>query len=216
MYLPSAELQTYRGQLTCQYCIMDLKDQERRMEERAGSASKGAERDMSEGREEERCERCGRGLSIVYFYNGKRLCSTCIDEERKEWGTKGGERPPMVAVRIQQEKGILSSIVSAVENRIGEAIHDHLSKKPGSRSPKTEKERKERRDKTEKNEAQKEDSKEKVSSEQAADPPPMTEGLVKKHGTKYEIAEYKKIGTEELIPTSSRKSKRKEKPGKKF
>src|SRR3989338_1947758 len=72
MYLPAGELQTFKGQLTCPYCIMDLKDEDRRIEER----SRVKERDNYASQDQlvEHCERCGRELNTVYYLNGKRLC----------------------------------------------------------------------------------------------------------------------------------------------
>lgn len=114
MYLPTSELQTYRGQLTCQYCIMDLKDEERRIEERSKREDKKKDRYISEEQAGERCDRCGRELTTVYYYNGKHLCSTCLEEEKKDWKTVGGERPPMAMFKVRAERSRLSTIVAAV------------------------------------------------------------------------------------------------------
>jgi len=96
---------------------MDLKDEQRRMEERV---DKKIERYVTEERIEEHCDRCGRELRTVYYYNGKHLCSTCLEEEKKEWKTVGGEGPPMAMFKIKQEKSRRSTIVAAVHRKLNE------------------------------------------------------------------------------------------------
>jgi hypothetical protein len=94
MYLPRHELQMWNSRLYCNYCLMDLRDEEQRMrdgvkrEQRAeGEAPVGsggeplAQRDLPKI-----CERCGRRASVLYEHHGRRLCTTCLSEE--------GGKPP--------------------------------------------------------------------------------------------------------------------------
>ena len=95
MYLPAVELQTYRGQWTCQYCIMDLRDAERAAEAkhtaRAGSEASTPSHHESESSrygpesEFEHCDRCKRKLTIVYIFNNRKLCENCVDKEKDQW-----------------------------------------------------------------------------------------------------------------------------------
>ena len=121
MYLPVSELQTYRGQLTCQYCMMDLKDEQRRMEERGKEGEgKKSERYASELVLPELCERCGRDLNLVYYFNGKRLCSTCVQQEKDEWKTVGSDKPPMAMFKVSVEKSKKATIVAIVNKKLNE------------------------------------------------------------------------------------------------
>jgi len=109
-------MQMYRGQLHCQYCIMDLRDEEKRTEP-------GKKDDYLENRTiHETCERCGRVLTTAYFYNGKRLCGSCLESERSEWDRKGGEMPPTMMYRVSEERGVLSSIVHFIVGKIAEFL----------------------------------------------------------------------------------------------
>src|SRR5512143_3467213 len=87
MYLPSAELQQYRGQLTCPYCIQDLRYADTRAEEYHEEKHK-----LEVIQYPEQCERCGRDLEgRVYIWNGKKLCKKCMeDEQDSKWGLVGG------------------------------------------------------------------------------------------------------------------------------
>jgi ribosomal protein L37E len=94
---------------------MDSRDEERRVERSADSQSK-------EYRIHEQCERCGRALSIVYYYKGRKLCESCIDEAKREWKDVGGERPPMSMYRISQEKGKKSNMLAFLESLFAEIL----------------------------------------------------------------------------------------------
>ncbi len=118
MYLPASELQTYKGQFTCPYCIMDMRDEEKRTEE--AITRRKDERYASSYQLPETCERCGRELSMAYFFNGRHLCSSCYQTERDEWKTVGGEKPPMAMFRVRQEKARKAKIVAVVNRKLNE------------------------------------------------------------------------------------------------
>lgn len=204
MYLPATELQMYRGQLCCQYCIMDLKDEVRRVEEAGRKAeSWHKERELGERYEEERCERCGRALTMAFFYNDKRLCGSCVEEEKKKWGGVGGERPPMVALRVREDRpSILSSIVQGIGNRIREAWRE-------KENPEKKEERKEKR------KARKDGKGEKTPKAKKEEPTPMTEGLMRRGAFKDVLDQYKDIPLVEESKKEGKIKKKKDRKGKK-
>lgn len=117
MYLPSMELQYYRGQLTCQYCMMDLRDAERAEEPKASTHRPSHEAHLAHVPEDERCDRCRRKLSIVYIMNSRKLCEICVEREKKEWESKGtGARPMPIRYKIQKDEGLLVKAYRALES----------------------------------------------------------------------------------------------------
>jgi len=122
MYLPATELQQYKGQWACPYCLMNMRDEDRGPEDRAGGADKTGESYISG----ETCDRCGRQLTTVYYHAGRRLCANCFDDARREWKDVGGERPPMPMYRITEESarqkgrmGFLESFFAELLGRFG-------------------------------------------------------------------------------------------------
>ncbi|NYZ77290.1 hypothetical protein H0O02_03165 [Candidatus Micrarchaeota archaeon] len=119
MYLPASELQQYQGNWVCPYCIMDLKAEAQKMEkpQKEYKAEKYPIQPVSYS---ERCERCGRETEIFYIWNGRRLCSSCLEEEQKKWGTVGGG-PSAAPYRVTygKKEGLIGSIISRALERIG-------------------------------------------------------------------------------------------------
>ena len=117
MYLPSTELQTYRGQLVCPYCIQDMRDEDRRISEPAASHPKLEVLQYSET-----CERCGRDLEgRVYIWNGRRLCKSCLNDEKDTWGlASGGPMGP--AQRIKVDTVHQAQKKSIIERAIGDVL----------------------------------------------------------------------------------------------
>lgn len=105
MYLPATELQQYKGQWMCPYCLQDSRDADRRATEYV--RKKEPTKVLSYP---ETCERCGRDLkSRVYIWNGRRLCRNCLGDEQEKWGIVGGGPvgpPQRISVRVM-EKGKL-------------------------------------------------------------------------------------------------------------
>ncbi|MEW6036185.1 MAG: hypothetical protein AB1529_06235 [Candidatus Micrarchaeota archaeon] len=86
MYLPASELQQYKGQWACPYCIQDMRDADRKAEEHIVEKPK-----LEVLSYPETCERCGRDLKgRVYIWNDKRLCRNCVGDEQEKWGLVGG------------------------------------------------------------------------------------------------------------------------------
>jgi hypothetical protein len=126
MYLPGAELQQYRGQLVCPYCIQDMRDEDRRSEYHE-------ERPRLEALQiPETCERCGRDLEgRVYIWNGKKLCYKCVGDEQQKWGLVGGG-PMGAPAKITLEPEKRRRKASLIESVISDLLHAAgVRKKPG-------------------------------------------------------------------------------------
>lgn len=113
MYLPATELQQYRGQLVCPYCLQDMRAEDRRAE---APQEKGPVQELSYP---ERCERCGRDLSGgAYIWNGKTLCKSCLDYEKGTWGvvgggpSHGGQRASVIPIRKARQKSLIEALIS--------------------------------------------------------------------------------------------------------
>ena len=117
MYLPATELQQYRGQLACPYCIQDLRDEDRKMTETTEKRPR-----LEVLRYPETCDRCGRDLEgRVYIWNGKRLCKRCLEDEQDTWGlARGGPMGP--AQRIKVDTVRRGERKSFIERSIGEFL----------------------------------------------------------------------------------------------
>lgn len=118
MYLPVTELQQLRGQWTCPYCIQDVRDEERRMNQPAGGEEK---HHLDVLTYPERCERCGRELEgQVYIWNGRRLCRKCLGDEQDSWELVTGkplgpgERLRVDVTKEAKKKSFMESITSEI------------------------------------------------------------------------------------------------------
>ena len=125
MYLPKTELVMWRGQLYCQYCLQDLRDEEIRKTkaieeqgrhyEHKGKAYTKKEVKLSY------CENCGRALYTVYIVNGKKLCKTCSDKEVKKLKGQGVYVRP-IRYKIREEPVVhkfVIALATAIRNIIG-------------------------------------------------------------------------------------------------
>jgi hypothetical protein len=118
MYLPASELQQYRGQPMCPYCIQDVRDQDRKAEEYVSHENHKAEVITYV----EQCERCGRDLQgRVYVWNGRKLCKSCLEDAKDSWQLeRGGPMGP--AQRIKVDTRRQSEKLSFIESAIGEFL----------------------------------------------------------------------------------------------
>jgi hypothetical protein len=119
MYLPATELQQYRGQWACPYCIQDMRDEDRRITERAVTHDRPR---LDAYQIPEQCERCGRDLEgRVYIWNGRKLCKKCLDDEQNTWGLVSG-KPGGPVQRIKVDVVEQGKRRSALELAIGEFL----------------------------------------------------------------------------------------------
>jgi hypothetical protein len=118
MYLPATELQQYKGQLMCPYCLNDVRDQDRRAEERSIEGTERATGYLSG----EHCDRCGRELTTVYYYGGRKLCQNCLDDAKHESKDVGGEKPPLPPYRITEKAAAEAGRRSFLERLFSEML----------------------------------------------------------------------------------------------
>lgn len=112
MYVPASELQQYKGQWMCPYCIMDARDADRRLNQPKPFKYK-KDYPLQVHSYSERCDRCGRELTTVYILNNRKLCSSCVRAEQDKWDTVGGEKPPSTPIKFtleRRKKSILSRL----------------------------------------------------------------------------------------------------------
>lgn len=130
MYVPVTELQNYRGQMYCPYCIQDLRDEE--IHHDKFSQEKLHVEPVAVV---EKCERCGREVrGKILIWNGKKLCKDCVDEGKKEWQTvsatpKGGGNVVPIQ-NISEEKQSNSTLLKKIDTLIGTMKNEKNSKKP--------------------------------------------------------------------------------------
>ena len=109
MYLPATELQQYKGQWFCPYCIMDAREEDRAPDRYKAPEPQPGKSDTLIQRES--CERCTAEAKIIYHYRGMRLCSSCVNEAKKDWETVSSDKPPQMPFRISTEKAQKSYVI---------------------------------------------------------------------------------------------------------
>lgn len=142
MYLPRHELQMWNSRLYCNYCIMDLRDEERRLE-RSAVREERVPPQPAPPREREplspygyggQCDRCGRQTDTLYEYGGRRLCSTCLAEEGGKPPSSGSQTLGMM-VSALREFGEKSSRAVEKARAIGEKMHSRREREIGIPEP---------------------------------------------------------------------------------
>ncbi len=143
MYVPQTELQNYRGQMYCPYCLQDLRDEETSHQKHVDE-----QLHLDPIAVTQKCERCGKEISgRVQMWNGKKLCKECVEDGKKEWGTisgspdKGGNYAPAITTeektRIESQNNSfmkkLDNFVSAMKKE--SRLSNDKSKKSQSVDP---------------------------------------------------------------------------------
>ena len=105
MYLPQIELQQYRGQLLCPYCVQDSRDEDTKKETPIVSKPIFGRGDKDASVAEPYitstvCERCSRESDRLFIWNGRRLCKQCLEIGQKNWTLEAGT--PATAGRAVQ------------------------------------------------------------------------------------------------------------------
>ncbi|MDD5336979.1 MAG: hypothetical protein PHS02_00680 [Candidatus ainarchaeum sp.] len=150
MYLPKVELQQWRGQTYCPYCIMDIRDEEKRTEEargeraRAQGAQEPGERGEYHGDEGMRPggETHGGHPSEPGPFGAAQkeeyLCDKCRGDleivyvvadhkfcelcfnQQAREWKKSGKAPPHLKYRLKEDPGLLVKLIRYLKSRVRE------------------------------------------------------------------------------------------------
>lgn len=102
----------------CPYCVQDMRDEDRRKQETPVSKPRVEAYAIPE-----QCDRCGRNLdSLVYFWNGRKLCKNCVEAEKEKWGLVGGG-PMSAPYRVSLAPERRRKKMSFLESLISDALH---------------------------------------------------------------------------------------------
>jgi hypothetical protein len=138
MYLPRHELQMWNARYYCQYCIMDIRDEEKAFERRVRREEQ-LERPERQDRYDkepmqhyptgEQCQRCGKAVEMLYDFGGRRLCRSCLEDE----GGKPPTSPSSLGAMVGVMRDLGESGVKVVEKArtIGEKIREAREKSEG-------------------------------------------------------------------------------------
>ena len=133
MYLPTVELQQWRGQLYCPYCIMDIRDGEKGEEEEQGTKSRdSAKQDIFSPDDDAKpfgvraiervCDRCKEDLDIVYVFEESKFCEACFHQKKKEWKTGNVQVPPFLKFKVKESPSLLNRVFRFVKRGVKEGL----------------------------------------------------------------------------------------------
>ncbi len=120
MYVPITELQQYKGQWMCPYCLVDEREADKKKDEYKEKKYKKEELITTRIRYSETCERCGKETELLYSYNGRILCHSCLGEEQKKWDiVGGGPSATPYRIKISEQKGVLEQMIDSILIALG-------------------------------------------------------------------------------------------------
>lgn len=123
MYLPSSELQQYKGMWLCPYCIQDMRDEDRKSAEYKPGEYKPAKEPLKVISYTEACERCGREVETLYSWNGRNLCARCLHDEQGKWtlvgGGPSGAPQRVIVVPAKKKPSFFESLISELRAVLG-------------------------------------------------------------------------------------------------
>lgn len=142
MYLPRVELQQWRGQVYCPYCIMDIRTEEKADEEiiseharkklekpdedippddyAPGVGIKENEKSSEEKTRIYECDKCKSGLDIVYVVSDHQFCEYCFRQQVKQWKDNDIQPPPYLKFKIRESPGLFSRFIDFLKRKITE------------------------------------------------------------------------------------------------
>lgn len=134
MYLPRVELQQWRGQTYCPYCIMDIREEEKQREESQGEAARRAhgegggpptppdETPFGTGQKnpDYECDRCRGDLDIVYVVADHKFCELCFNQQLRNWKRDGIDPPPHMKFRAKNNPGLFAKLIAFLKHKIRE------------------------------------------------------------------------------------------------
>jgi hypothetical protein len=104
---------------------MDLQDEERAASAHVHETRAPADQHLESESESEHCDKCRRKLTVVYIFNGKKLCENCVDREKDEWKEQGGDAsgaPAIVKFRVKGNEGLLSRLAEKLSDSLADYI----------------------------------------------------------------------------------------------
>lgn len=140
MYVPASELQQYKGNWTCPVCLMNMRDEDRQAEEKREGLP------LRRLTYPETCERCGRDTPTLYIWNARKLCKSCLNEEKETWGVIGGgpsgaaQAISMTPLRVAKKESFIEHVISeflgifGIKKKQPEIVEVHHPKMPVERA----------------------------------------------------------------------------------
>ncbi len=138
MYLPRVELQQWRGQTYCPYCIMDIRDEEKNAEERRGEGARKEEEGVPPGEfppgvaqknPDYQCDKCKDDLDLVYVVADHKFCELCFEQQRRAWKKENIQTPPYVKFKVAEGAGWFSRFLRFLKSMIREEWEKRNRKK---------------------------------------------------------------------------------------
>lgn len=143
MYLPRVELQQWRGQTYCPYCIMDIREMEKKAEEYDGEQARHRitthdtgstppdERPFGTGQQDSvyECDKCKNDLDIVYVIADHKFCELCFNQQMREWKNEGVKPPPYLKYKLKESVGFFAKLILLLKHKITQEWEKRMKKK---------------------------------------------------------------------------------------
>lgn len=110
MYIPTSEMQQWKGQWICPNCRMDTEREDELRFEGKKRKEEGAGSETYE--KPGRCQRCGRETKILYQFNGRKLCWYCLEDEDSTDYSGAGPSGGAIRVQVRQEKSRRKGLIN--------------------------------------------------------------------------------------------------------
>ncbi len=129
MYLPRVELQQWRGQVYCPYCIMDIREDEKNVEEAKGERSRAEEGGVPPDQQppgvgqknpDYECDKCKGDLDIAYIVADHKFCELCFQQQVRSWKDDNIQPPPYMKFRVKEGAGLFSRLLNFLKRKIRE------------------------------------------------------------------------------------------------
>ncbi|VVB98262.1 Uncharacterised protein [uncultured archaeon] len=145
MYLPRVELQQWRGQTYCPYCIQDIRDEQRRESETEAASARGPgyaadrpgtppdEKPFGQGQKnpDYECDKCKGDLDIVYVVADHKFCEVCFHQQMKQWRDERIPVPPYMKFNASVNRSLFSRLIRYLKRKIREEWVKRRSRKDG-------------------------------------------------------------------------------------
>lgn len=129
MYLPKVELQQWKGQTYCPYCIQDLrhaeKDAQQRRDEGAAKAPEGIPPDSTppgqgQVNPDYLCDKCRDEMDIAYVVADHKFCEMCFQQQLRDWKEERISAPPYMKFRVKDSPGMFMRFIRFIKRKISD------------------------------------------------------------------------------------------------